>query len=270
MTNNWQQEFKARFLKTNNPIVYYIGITVVIFLIVNLFSINGLAAEYLAFPASPESWITHFYTVITYQFIHQDFFKLLFNMLWLYWMGQLFLDFTKPRQFHFTYLVGGIFGAIFYALVINLIPGIKSNEAGILIGSSASVMAILAATATLIPDYSIRLMLFGSVRIKFIVLAYILLDVLSIISLDPAVSLAHLGGALFGFAYIKFLQSGTDLTKIFERKPKLKVVRNNLVKKQTNIINQKEVDAILDKISKTGYDKLSKEEKDTLFKASKN
>lgn len=269
MTNNWT-DFRKRFLKTSNPIVVYIGIAVIVFFIANLFSINGLIYQYLAFPASPNLWLSRFYTVLTYQFLHQDFFKLLFNMIWLYWMGQLLLDFTKPRQFHFVFLGGGIFGAICYAILLVLLPNLKTNEASILIGSSASVMAVLAAVATLVPNYSIKLMFFGQVRIKFIVLAYILLDILSVVAIDPAVSLAHLGGALFGVLFIKLLQGGRDLTKLFEKKPKLKVVRNENAKKSNTIVNQHEVDSILDKISKSGYDKLSKEEKETLFKASKN
>lgn len=270
MTNMRWSDFKSKFLKTDNPILIYIAVSVIVFLIVNLFSANGLANEYLGFPAKPSLWVSHIYTVITYQFLNQDFFKLLFNMLWLYWMGQLLLDFGKPRQFHFIFLIGGIFGAIFYALILNLIPGLKTNDTAVLIGSSASVMAVLAATATLVPNYSIQLMFFGSVRIKFIVLAYVLLDVLSTVSIDPGSSIAHLGGALFGVAFIKLLQNGTDLTKLFEKKPKLKVVRNEAYQKSNSIVNQREVDAILDKISKSGYDKLSKEEKDTLFMASKN
>lgn len=269
MTNNWN-DIKAKFLKSGNPIIIYIGISVLFFLIANLFSINGLATQYLAFPSNPEFWLNRFYTIITYQFLHRDFFKLLFNMLWLFWMGQLLLDFIKPRQFHFIYLGGAIVGAIFYALIFNLIPSLKNAEGTYLIGSSAAVMAILAATATLIPDYSIQLMFFGQVRIKFVVLAYILIDVLSIISIDPGSSIAHLGGAIFGLGYIKLLQSGTDITKLFQRKPKLKVVRNQEPKKSSNTVNQREVDAVLDKISKSGYEKLTKEEKDVLFRASKN
>ena len=269
MTNNWN-DIKTKFLKSGNPFIIYIGISVLVFLIVNLFSISGLASQYLAFPSKPELWLNRFYTIITYQFLHGDFFKLLFNMLWLFWMGQLILDFIKPRQFHFIYLGGAIFGAIFYALIFNLIPSFNSNDTSYLIGSSAAVIAILAATATLVPNYSIQLMFFGQVRIKFIVLAYILIDVLSTISINPGSSFAHLGGVLFGFGYIKLLQSGTDFTKIFERKPKLKVVRNQEPRKSTNTVNQREVDAILDKISKTGYDKLSKEEKEILFRASNN
>jgi len=192
-------------------------------------------------------------------------------MLWLYWMGQIFLDFVKPRQFHFVYLGGGILGAVFFALIFNLVPVYQPFVAeATLKGSSAAVMAIFTAAATLVPNYSLRLMFVGEVKIKYLLLVYIFLDLIGVKEANAGGSLAHLGGALFGFVYVKLLQSGTDLSTIFMKKPKLRVVKNETPKKSQNNVNQKEVDAILDKISKTGYDKLTKEEKETLFKASKN
>ncbi|TKC12128.1 rhomboid family intramembrane serine protease [Pedobacter polaris] len=281
MTNNLWNDLKLKFFKSGNPVFLYIGINAAAFVVVSLLSvvfyysgrdgfIDGLVKEYLAFPSAPGLWLTRFYTVLTYQFFHKDFFHILFNMLWLYWMGQIFLDFVKPRQFHFVYLAGGILGAVFYALIFNLVPVFITSVNVPLIGSSAAVMAVFAAAATLVPNYSLRLMFLGDVKIKYLLLVYILLDLIGTTKMNAGGSLSHLGGVLFGFIYIKLLQSGTDLSSLFERKPKLKVVRNNGVKKQTSTINQKEVDAILDKISKSGYDQLSKEEKDTLFKASKN
>lgn len=280
MTNNWWTDFKYKFFKTDSIVLPYIGINVIIFVLVSVASllsffsgnegfVKELVNEYAAFPASPNEWLSHFYTLITYQFFHANFFHVLFNMLWLYWMGQLFLDFLKPRQFHFVYITGGIFGAILFALIYNLLPNYKLIDGAILIGASASVMAIFTAVTTLVPNYTLHLMLIGPIRIKYLLAVYIFLDVIAIQNYDGG-SVAHLGGAILGFFYIKLLQNGTDVTKIFERKPKLKVVRNSETKRQTSHVNQKEVDAVLDKISKSGYDKLSKEEKETLFKASKN
>ena len=281
MTNNWWLDFKLKFFKSDSALLPYIGINTIIFILVSLFSlisflsgqqgfVSNLVNEYVAFPASKDLWLTHFYTVISYQFFHADFFHILFNMLWLYWMGRLFLDFLKPRQFHFVYIAGGIFGAIFFALIYNLLPAYKPfADVAILIGASASVMAIFTALTTLVPNYTLHLLLIGPIKIKYLLAVYIFLDIIAIEKFDGG-SLSHLGGAFLGFIYIKLLQSGTDLTKIFERKPKLKVVRNQEPRKSTNIVNQREVDAVLDKISKSGYDKLSKEEKEILFRASKN
>ena len=281
MTNNWWLDFKLKFFKSDSALLPYIGINTIIFILVSLFSlisflsgqqgfVSNLVNEYVAFPASKDLWLTHFYTVISYQFFHADFFHILFNMLWLYWMGRLFLDFLKPRQFHFVYIAGGIFGAIFFALIYNLLPPYKPfADVAILIGASASVMAIFTALTTLVPNYTLQLLLIGPIKIKYLLAVYIFLDIIAIEKFDGG-SLSHLGGAFLGFIYIKLLQSGTDLTKIFERKPKLKVVRNQEPRKSTNTVNQMEVDAVLDKISKSGYDKLSKEEKEILFRASKN
>lgn len=277
---NVLEDIKQKVFKSGNPVFLYIAINVALFIVTALLGviftfagqkglISGLVSEYLAFPSAPNLWLSHLYTIITYQFFHADVFHILFNMIWLFWMGQLFMDFVKPRQFHFVYLTGGIIGVLFFALIYNLVP-YYANQNATIIGSSAAVSAILVACATLVPNYTIRLMFLGNVKIKFLVLAFILLDILGTTGTNAGGSLAHLGGALFGFVYIKLLQNGTDLSSIFKKKPKLKVVKNDTYKSSNSSVNQKEIDAILDKISQSGYDKLSKEEKETLFKASKS
>lgn len=282
MTNSILEDLKFKVLKSGNPVFLYMGINIAIFVVFSLIGVilffagyQGIVEtfvnDYLAFPSNPNLWLSHFYTLLTYQFFHADFFHILFNMLWLYWMGQLFLSLVKPRQFHFVYLGGGVLGAIFYALLYNVMPSFQSVAAtSTVVGSSAAVMAIFVAVATLVPDYSIRLLLIGNVRLKYIVIVYIVLDVIAMKSYNAGGSIAHLGGALFGFTYIKLLQSGTDISTIFKKKPKLRVVRNEAPKKATTSVNQQEIDAVLDKISKSGYDKLSREEKEILFNASKN
>ncbi len=283
MNNSLWNELRLKMFKSGNPVFTYIGINVLIFVVFSFIGVLLFFAKmpgavpdfvntYLAFPSAPALWLTRFYTLFTYQFFHADVFHILFNMLWLYWMGQLFLDFVKPHQFHFVYLGGGIFGALCFALIYNLVPVFQPAANGsTLIGASAAVMAIFTAVGTLVPNYSIRLLLLGNVKLKYLLLVYIVLDIIAMQSYNAGGSISHLGGALFGFGYVKLLQNGTDLSTLFKRKPKLKVVKNQPVKnKNTTTINQKEIDLILDKISKTGYDKLSKEEKETLFRASKN
>lgn len=282
MTNSVLDDIKYKVFKSGNPVFLYMGINIGIFVIFSLIGVicfflgyqglvEGFVTNYLAFPSNPSLWLSRFYTPLTYQFFHADIFHILFNMLWLYWMGQLFLDFVKPRQFHFVYIGGGLLGAVLYALMYNLMPAFQSAVNGsAVIGASAAVMAIFVAVATLVPDYSIRLLLLGNVKLKYLVLAYIVLDIIAMKSYNAGGSIAHLGGAIFGFTYIKLLQSGTDLSTIFKKKPKLRVVKNEKSKKSTVSVNQKEIDAILDKISKTGYDQLTREEKETLFNASKN
>ena len=278
MNNNGFKDIIDRLFKSGNPAMLYIGINIIVFLVVNIGSLflvkglgNELISQYLAFPADFAQWPLRFYTLLTYAFLHKDLFHILFNLLWLYWMGNLFLDFLKPRQFQVVYWGGAIIGALAFALIFNLSPQLNASGAS-LIGASAAVMAIFSAVATLVPNYSIRLLLFGDVRLKYLLLVYVLID---IVGTSPGSgniggNLAHLGGALFGFVYIKLLQSGMDLSSFLVKKPKMKVVRNEPQKKKTEIINQEEIDAILDKISKTGYEKLTAKEKQTLFDASKN
>ncbi|MCJ0741336.1 rhomboid family intramembrane serine protease [Pedobacter montanisoli] len=288
MSNIWN-EIKYRIFKSGNPVMLYIGINAAVFLVTGILSVleffsgfNGavsaFAQQYFAFPADPHMWLTRGYTLITYAFFHQDFFHLLFNLLWLYWMGQLFLDFLKTRQFHFVYWGGAFAGALFFALIYNIAPVFRDVVSGaVLIGASAAVMAVFTAIATLLPDYSIRLMLFGTVKLKYLLLAYILLDIISTSSsgMNVGGSLAHLGGVLWGFIYIKLLQKGNDLSNLLKRKPKLRVVKSDTTNRsthqhQTKKADQQEIDAILDKISKSGYSNLTAKEKQTLFDASKN
>lgn len=284
---NTLADLKFKVFQSGNPVFFYIGMNTIVFVAVALFGVTYFLAgntgvrfmdylrEYVAFPADFSRLPFRFYTVLTYQFFHEDILHILFNMLWLFWIGRIFMDFLKPRQFHFVYLSGGIMGAVFFALAYNFIPVFAGNAfAATVIGSSASVMAIAVATTTLVPDYTMSLMLIGSIKLRYIVLAYIVIDLIGITSTNAGGSFAHLGGAFMGFAYIKLLQGGNDWSSWFKRKPKLKVVKNDMPKnspnKNSNLTNQKEVDAILDKISKSGYDKLSKQERETLFKASKN
>jgi len=285
--NNLLADLKFKVFRSGNPVFFYIGLNTIVFVAVALFGVTYFLAgntsvrfidyvrEYLAFPAAFPKLPVRFYTILTYQFLHKDIFHVLFNMLGLFWMGRIFLDFLKPRQFHFVYLAGGVMGAVFFILAYNFIPVFSASIFGAtIIGSSASVMAIAVAVITLVPDYEITMMLIGNFKLKYLVLAYVIIDLIGIATTNPADSFAHLGGAFLGFGYIKLLQKGKDWSNLFRKKPKLKVVRNDSpksgVKSNGHVVNQKDVDAILDKISKSGYNKLSKEEKETLFKASKN
>jgi membrane associated rhomboid family serine protease len=279
------EDLKFKVLHSGNPIFLYIGLNTLIFVLTGILllviflsgndnaGVQPFIREYFAFPVSLEKLPLRFYTIITYQFFHSGFFHLLFNMLWLYWLGRIFLDFLKPRQFHFIYLAGGVAGALLFLLAFN---AFENNVAqATVIGSSGAVMAIVVATATLVPNFSIRMLFLGDVKLKYLALAYVVLDVIGVGSANAGGNLAHLGGALLGFSYIKALNKGYDWSNIFKRRPKpshLKVNKNDQYKgrnSKADYVAQAEIDAILDKISKSGYNKLSKEEKETLFKASK-
>lgn len=271
-----------KIFQSGNRLFLFIGINVLVFLVVGIikvleFLLGGktpiaeLIQENIAMPAYLPNLAYKLWTPITYMFGHAGLFHILFNMLWLYWMGQIFIDFLNKRQFTFTYLAGGLFGALLFLIAYNVFPVFRDSlSETTVIGASASVMAIVVATATLLPDYSISLFIFGSVRLKYLALVFILIDFISISNSNAGGHIAHLGGALLGFMYIKQLQNGNDWSKIFMRKQKLKVVQKRRPTVTKNKLPDQElIDTILDKISRSGYDSLTKDEKEQLFNASK-
>ncbi|GGE53974.1 membrane associated rhomboid family serine protease [Pedobacter psychrotolerans] len=283
--NNTFKDLKFKIFQSGNPLFLYIGLNTIIFLVTAILSvflflaksdlmINEWIRDYFGVPAAISALPTRFYTVITYMFFHDGFLHLLFNMLGLFWFGNIFMNFLKSRQFHFVYLAGGIIGALIYIAGLNIFPAFAGGIIGqTVIGSSAAVMAIIVATATLVPNYTIMMMLIGEVKIKWVAIVYFFISFIGLSSANAGGNLAHIGGAILGFAFIKSLQSGRDWSKLFERKPKLRVVKNDKppVKKPAfKDVSQQEIDAILDKISSSGYDKLTATEREKLFKASKD
>lgn len=296
MNTTWQ-DIRYKLLHSGSKINLLIGINVIVFLLINVpaiveqlfitgFSqpsiILSYAYDYLAMPAYLPKLLTRIWTPLTYMFLHQGIFHILFNMLWLYWMGQLFEEYLGNKKTIGLYIAGGLAGALAYLLSFNFIPAFSHSEALPLVtvaGASASVMAIVVATATLIPNYTIFLMFLGPVKLKWVALFYVVFDFLSIAGPNAGGEIAHLGGALLGFIYIKQLQRGNNwgqsIGNVFKSSPKIKVVSNNSGysrsgKNASNTPQQEEIDRILDKISQTGYDSLNKNEKETLFRASNN
>lgn len=283
--NNTFKDLKFKIFQSGNPLFLYIGLNTIIFLVTAVLSVFLFLAksdlmisewirDYFGVPAAISALPTRFYTVVTYMFSHDGFLHLLFNMLGLFWFGNIFMNFLKSRQFHFVYLAGGITGALIYIAGLNIFPAFAGGIIGqTVIGSSAAVMAIIVATATLVPNYTIMMMLIGEVKIKWVAIVYFFISFIGLSSANAGGNLAHIGGAILGFAFIKSLQSGRDWSKLFERKPKLRVVKNDKppVKKPAfKDVSQQEIDAILDKISSSGYDKLTATEREKLFKASKD
>ena len=249
---------------------------------------------YAEMPASLPNFMYQPWSIFTYMFMHADFLHILFNMLWLYWFGQLFLYFFSAKHLRGLYILGGICGAAIYMLSFNLFPFFSDSiEHSYMLGASASVLAIVVATAYREPEYQVRLLLFGSIRLKYIALFMILSDLLFITSENAGGHIAHLGGALAGLWFAASLKKGHDVTawinKILDwfislfagnafktrKKPKMSVHYNdNMRNKDYDYNAQKkaqndEVDRILDKLKKSGYESLTTEEKKSLFDASK-
>lgn len=243
--------------------------------------------KYLMLPASIGQLIYRPWSVITYMFLHFKFFHILFNLLWLFWLGRIFLKYLTEKQLVSTYILGGILGAVFFILSYNFFPGLKTEmENAQVLGASAAVTAIVIGICFYAPDYSIYIPFIGPVKIKYLALVYILSDVLQIASVNAGGYIAHLGGAVYGILFATRLKRGRDTGKFFDKlmdivtslfKPRnrMKVSYRKDAKKmsdmeynKTKAVNQQEIDRILDKIARSGYDSLSKSEKETLFKMS--
>lgn len=238
-------------------------------------------------PSEPLQLLLQPWTPVTYMFLHFDFLHLIFNILYLYWFGRLFMQLLGSHLMLRTYLAGGLAGALLYLLAFNYVPGFYSAfPSTVLLGASASVMAILFAVARFSPDHTVYLFLFGPVRLKYIALVAFLIDIISIPTLqNTGGHLAHLGGALTGL-YLGWLWTKKGVPKQPSQKQKANGFKWPFTKKSNLTVThrrplsdmeynamklqrQKEVDRILEKIKISGYDSLTSSEKKTLFDASK-
>jgi membrane associated rhomboid family serine protease len=275
---------KQAFVDQKNPINKYIAINAFVFVallisaafyflgdIPNPFKIWVM--QYFSLTANWKVFIIKPWTFFTYAFIHEKLFHLIFNMLVFHWFGNLIIEYLNKNRMLFIFWAGVLGGGILYALFFD------GNQ---LIGASAGIMALVIASATLLPNYEIVLAIFGRIKLKYVGIAYLIIDLLSMMGSNAGGNMAHLGGALIGFLTIKQIQAGNDwsnmvipinnfIDKLFTRKNKLKIVHQSEQQAQTSkaTVSQAEVDQVLEKITKSGYDSLSKSEKELLFKASK-
>ena len=211
------------------------------------------------------------WSIVTYSFIHGGFGHILWNMLLLYFSSQFFFNLFSKQKFINTYFLGVIFGGILFVFSYHIFPVFKGLNVN-LIGSSAGVMAVIIFICTYTPDQEIRI-LFFNLKLKYIGIILITINVIQLPSGNAGGNIAHLGGALFGFLYAFNLKKGIDIANGFETFlnyfSKLFIVEKKEKKYINSNIKQKKIDEILDKINKSGYDSLTKEEKDFLFKAGK-
>ncbi|KGO87619.1 transmembrane rhomboid family protein [Flavobacterium rivuli WB 3.3-2 = DSM 21788] len=246
------------------------------------------ATDWLSLSSNPADLLWKPWSIIGYAFLHAGFTHILFNMLMLFFAGRLFLTFFTQKQLFGVYVLSAIFAGAIFILGYQTLPMLTGVTTK-MVGASASIMALLIATAVYAPTYSVRLMLIGTVKLWHIALAFVIIDLIYASAENTGGHIAHLAGALFGFVYIKLLKNSTDLTKgisaiteglggLFKtrkQQPFKKVHRNpapstpKAAGTRPKSITQKQIDDILDKISRSGYDSLTKEEKDFLFKVGK-
>ncbi len=300
-----------REFRSGSMITRLIIINVAVFVVINLVHIlifpPGNAGSLHAaiydnilyfFCMSSDLWhiIKHPWVIITNAFLHEGFMHVLFNMLFLYWFGRIVNDLIKEHHVLPIYILGAIAGGFTFFITANLLPygDISSPYA---LGASAGVMAIVLASGTLAPDYQMNLLFVGPVKLKYIAATLVFLDLITTSrGGNTGGAFAHMGGALFGFLYVKLLRSGNDMSVPFnrvfygitnffkglfkskkKRSSKVKVAYRNKGKifgnassdHEVDLSHQEKLDAILDKIKKAGYESLTEDEKEFLFKASK-
>ncbi|WP_258103231.1 rhomboid family intramembrane serine protease [Marinoscillum sp. MHG1-6] len=305
--NSILDDFKNAWNRPNNSPAQLIIINVVVYLFLALLylvsRIGGFEAffavvyDQFSIPPSMAEFLTRPWTLITYGFAHSlsDIFHIIFNMLVFYWFSKLILEFLGNKKVIAIYVLGVLAGAAAYLLVYNTIPFYQEQIGNLsgMVGASAAVFAIVVAAAVFMPNYTFFLLFLGPVRIKYIAAFYVILSLLGSAGGNAGGNIAHLGGALIGWLYISQLRKGTDIgawiigtidwvKSFFVSQPKIKVTHKaekSTTRKSTSrgtvrsagadSPDQAEIDAILDKISQSGYDSLTKEEKQKLFNASK-
>ncbi|HYQ57059.1 MAG TPA: rhomboid family intramembrane serine protease [Draconibacterium sp.] len=268
-----------------------IGVFLVLKIIGVFFYLSGQSLpiyQWLSVPSVTETLVQRPWTPITYMFLHQGFIHLLFNMVGLYWFGQLFLYHFEGSKLLSVYLMGGLWGAFLYIIAYNLFPAFDSVY-GLLLGASASIFAVLVAVAFYDPNREIHLFFIGRIPLKYVAAFYVLLSVIGISSTNPGGNIAHLGGVFWGWFYIYQLRKGKDMGAglvhlvnkiggffdvLFKHKSKMKVTYRKPPRDDHEYNRQKhkqqdEINRILDKIAKSGYDSLTKQEKELLFKQGK-
>ena len=276
-----------KFVYINIYVFIFTSLLVVLW---RLFNRDGsFLLNYFELPSDLVQFLLQPWSLFTYMFMHAGILHLLFNILWLFWFGQIFLSFYSSKHFRGLYVLGGLCGGLLYLLAYNIFPYFSESVVySYLLGASASVLAIVVATAVRQPDYQVYFMFIGSVRLKYVALFMILTDILFMTSGNAGGHIAHLGGAMAGWWFATGLNQGRDVTLWINKaldacadykswfkpkRPKMKVhygekakdYEYNQKKKQQN----DEIDRILEKLKKSGYSSLTSDEKKSLFDASK-
>ncbi len=296
------------FFRKKDTLSRLILINVVVFTLINIVSLffyllnidqefvqlNGVNrfTYLLSLPSDIFSFLLRPWSLITYMFVQEGVFHLFFNMLILYVGGQIFNRFIGSSKLLSVYILSGITGAILYMLTFNIFPAFGSVvNTSFAIGSSAAVLGIFVAAATFVPNLEMNVILFGNVKLKYIAILFIVLDILNIRNANAGGHIAHIGGALYGYFYINQLKKNIDYSLLFnkywqsiyqlfkkkEQKTPFQNVHRNHERPMSDEAylknknkKQAEVNTILEKIKKSGYDSLTTDEKQKLFKASRD
>ncbi|MBP5498457.1 MAG: rhomboid family intramembrane serine protease [Muribaculaceae bacterium] len=287
-----------RFWRQGDLLQHLIVINVAVFVLMKMVTVVGVLFladwgsifNFLYLPGSVSGVLHKPWTLLTYMFVHADLLHILFNMLWLYWLGKIFLEFFTAKQLGGLYFLGGLGGALLYVLAYSFLPYFAAAEGAVLVGASAAIIAVVVAVAIYSPEYKINLLFFGAVSLKWIAIITIFIDFLSMDGTNAGGHISHIGGALVGLWFGVAIRSGHDITRpvnsvidwmVNQYCGLCEYVANRRKKgaKSTNtkashpgtraeVPTESEIDAILDKLKMSGYAALSDEEKAMLFRAS--
>lgn len=294
-------DFRRFYADGNNMVRKIIIVNVLAFLAINIVKLIIWAAgggilyiglfelftSFFTVPADLQQLVLRFWTPVTYGFFHVDFLHLFFNMLYLYFLGNIFREYLGNAKTLATFLWGSVAGAILYIFAYNVLPGV-SPQGATLMGASAGVMAIVIGICAFLPYYEVAFFSFF-IPLRWVAVAILVIDLITLPNGNLGGHIAHWGGALYGFLYARYLRRNSALGssiediggfvgKLFKRKSKLKVVKKETPQYSNTSFadfddeyepNQEEIDAILDKINQTGYESLSRTEREMLFKASR-
>ncbi len=270
-------------IRKGGALTMLIAAIIIIYVVANVFPFlmgwqnesTTFIHQYLALPSSFHRFLQHPWTIITYAFFHADVFHILFNMFALYYFGDVLQDFIGKKHIVPVFIIGSISGALLYMLFYNIFPFFQSAVANAdLIGASAGVMAILLAATSITPELPIGFLIWRDLKLKYVALIFLVIDLVSIVSSNAGGHIAHLGGAILGYFYIKQLQNGNDFGKLFQfnfskwrNRKRFKVHRNqppaNVSTKEKKS-DEQTLNKILEKISASGYESLNKTEKEFL------
>lgn len=275
-----------------NVAVYIIVVLIGVFsVLLNAGDYGNSFVRYFELPSSLRLLMYRPWTLLTYMFLHADFMHLLWNMLALYFFGRVFLDFYSVRHFVGTYILGGLFGGVAFVLSYNLFPYFAPYvDNSYLVGASASVLAVVVASAVRNPGYRINLLLVGSVKLSVFAIVTVAISVLMLSGNNAGGNFAHLGGAVAGWLVAHMLNRGVDVTNMVNKPVDWAMALRRRAcaprKKKTKFkytagaraadyeynarrkASEAEIDKILEKIKKGGYSSLTEEEKKHLFEAS--
>jgi len=249
------------------------------------FSGFGSGLEWLSLSKSASQLISRPWTLITYGFTHYSFSHLFFNMLVLYFFGRSFSNLFKADVCLKIYLLGILSGGLAFVIIYNFFPSGILNTVGPLVGASAGVRAIIMFLCVYLPNKEVRFFTF-QFPLKYIGIALVVLDLPGFFSNNSGGTVAHFGGYILGYFYARQYQKGIDIGAFIDKitayfsssKSNLKTVYKNKNSSSfagknkeefDRFTHQKQIDLILDKISKSGYESLSQVEKDFLFRAGK-